>query len=55
MRGFKFTVCLRNGLTFNTCGLNKEMALSNFKMHFPAYKNEKIYPIWYISGGNELA
>ena len=55
MRGFKFKVFLRNGITFNTCGIDNEMALSNFKMHFPAYANEKIYPIWYISGGHELA
>ena len=55
MKGFKFTINLRNGLTFNTCGFDKSGALQNFKMHFPQYANEKIYPIWYVSGGNEFA
>jgi len=55
MKGFKFTVCLRNGLTFNTCGFDKEGALKNFKIHFRTYSNEKIYPIWYVSGGYEWA
>ena len=48
MKGFKFTINLRNGLTFNTCGFDKAMALRNFKMHFPAYANEKVYK-WLLS------
>lgn len=55
MKGLKYTVNLRNGLTFNTCGFNKEMALSNFKMHFPAYANEKVYPVWYVNSTGEWA
>ena len=55
MKGFKFTINLRNGQTFNTCGFDKSGALKNFKMHFPQYANEKIYPIRYVSGGNEFA
>lgn len=54
MKGFKFTINLRNGLSFVTCGFDEAMARRNFKMHFPAYANEKIYPIWWISKG-ELA
>ena len=55
MRGFKFTINLRNGLTFNTCGFTKEQALKNFKMWKPEYANEKIYPIWYIHSTGEFA
>ena len=55
MKGFKFTINLRNGQTFNTCGLNAKSALKNFRMRFPAYANEKIYPIYYIHNTGEFA
>jgi len=55
MKGFKFTINLRNGQTFNTCGFDKAGALQNFKMHFPQYANEKLYPVWYVHGTGEFA
>ena len=55
MKGLKYIINLRNGLTFNTCGFTEEMARSNFKMHFPQYANENIYPIWYVYNTGEMA
>jgi hypothetical protein len=55
MKGLKYTINLRNGLTFNTCGFDKAGALKNFKMHHPVYANEKVYPIWYIHSTGEWA
>jgi hypothetical protein len=55
MKGLKYNICLHNGLTFNICGFTEEMARSNFKMHFPQYANENIYPIWYVYNTGEMA
>jgi len=55
MKGFKFIINLRNGLTFNTCGFDEAGALKNFKMHHPVYANEKVYPVWYVHSTGELA
>ena len=55
MKGLKFHISLHNGLSFTVCGFDEAMALRNFKMHFPQYANEKIYPIWYIHSTGELA
>ena len=55
MKGIKFIINLRNGLTFTACGFTEKQALENFKMWQPQYANEKIYPIWYIQNTGEWA
>ena len=55
MKGIKFIINLRNGLTFNTYAFDERSAVENFKMWNPAYANEKIYPIWYIHNTGEFA
>ena len=55
MKGFKFIINLRNGLTFNTCRFDRAGALKNFKLHFPHYANETVYPVWYVHNTGEWA